>query len=285
MSKRRKKQSGGVPEWVVTYGDMMSLLLCFFILLAAFSELKRDHEYQRVITAVKEAFGFSGGVGVLPTDDPPLRSMLELLEELEKQTKSHSENTLSETNVEGVRGKETRVSKVREGMMFTIGGGLTFEPGSATLKPEAAEEIVRVSKMLQGKRNKIAVRGHAASMILPEGSPFEDLMDLSYFRAKAVAHVLATEGGIDERLIAIEARGDTEPLEGRRYSVAAQTANRRVEIIMTEVMIEEMAADADTASQASARGDTPADEPPAPPLPAREQPSTSSPQSPTDTGA
>ncbi len=65
--KKQKKDSGGVPEWVVTYGDMMSLLLCFFILLAAFSELKREHEYQRVVTAVKEAFGYSGGVGVMTT--------------------------------------------------------------------------------------------------------------------------------------------------------------------------------------------------------------------------
>jgi len=78
MPKPKKKDTGGVPDWVVTFGDMMSLLLCFFILLQAFSEFKRDHEYQRVITAVKEAFGYSGGVGVLPTDDMPLRSMIQI---------------------------------------------------------------------------------------------------------------------------------------------------------------------------------------------------------------
>ena len=38
MAKRRKKpEAPGVPEWVVTYGDMMTLLLCFFVLLQAFS--------------------------------------------------------------------------------------------------------------------------------------------------------------------------------------------------------------------------------------------------------
>ncbi len=41
--KRPKKQPPGVPEWVVTFGDMMALLLCFFILLQMFSELKKDH--------------------------------------------------------------------------------------------------------------------------------------------------------------------------------------------------------------------------------------------------
>ena len=76
MKKRPKKDGGGVPAWVVTFGDMMSLLLCFFILLQMFSELKREHEYQRVVTAIKEAFGYAGGIGVMPVDDPPLKSML-----------------------------------------------------------------------------------------------------------------------------------------------------------------------------------------------------------------
>ena len=62
--KKQKKPAPGVPEWVVTFGDMMSLLLCFFILLQMFSELKKDREYQRVVTAIKEAFGYSGSIGV-----------------------------------------------------------------------------------------------------------------------------------------------------------------------------------------------------------------------------
>ena len=57
MGKRKKPAPAGVPEWVVTYGDLMSLLLCFFILLAAFSELKQERDYQEVVRSVQEAFG------------------------------------------------------------------------------------------------------------------------------------------------------------------------------------------------------------------------------------
>ena len=71
--------------WIFTYGDLVTLLLCFFILLQMFSEFKKDHEYQRVVTAIQEAFGFSGGVGVLPTDDIPARSMIEILESMTVQ--------------------------------------------------------------------------------------------------------------------------------------------------------------------------------------------------------
>jgi len=252
MAKRRqKKSSGGVPEWVVTYGDMMTLLLCFFILLAAFSELKKEHEYQRVITAVKEAFGYSGGVGVMPTDDPPMRSMIELLETLAK--KEMRETKVSRSTEQGVKGKETKVSKVHEGMMFTIGGHLTFEPGSAELRREAEAELVRVARLLKGRNNKIEVRGHAARMRLPEDSPYEDLVDLSYYRAKAVAGFLEGQGLRPETL-AIEARGDAEPPDLRRYDERAQTATRRVEIIMTEAMVEDYNENFDYSDADVARG-------------------------------
>ena len=79
MARTSKRSRPGIPEWVVTFGDMMALLLCFFILLQMFSELKQDREYQRVITAIKEAFGYSGGIGVLPINDPPVRSIVETL--------------------------------------------------------------------------------------------------------------------------------------------------------------------------------------------------------------
>jgi flagellar motor protein MotB len=69
-ARKPAKSTHETPAWVVTFGDMMALLLCFFILLQMFSELKEDREYQRVITAIKEAFGYSGGIGVLPIDDP-----------------------------------------------------------------------------------------------------------------------------------------------------------------------------------------------------------------------
>ena len=116
MTRKRKPAAHGVPGWVVTFGDMMSLLLCFFILLQMFSELKKDHEYQRVISAIKEAFGFSGGIGVLPTDDIPLTSMIEVLETL--ALKTYSETKISQNDTPGMDGPQMRVTSVRDGLAF-----------------------------------------------------------------------------------------------------------------------------------------------------------------------
>ena len=149
----------------------------------------------------------------------------------------------------------TKVTKVQEGMMFTIGGHLTFAPGSAVLRDEAKAELLRVAKLLKGRRNKIAVRGHASSKVLDADSPFDDLLDLSYYRAKVIAEFLATEGQLDPDVLVIEARGDTEPLIHRQYNPEAQTLNRRVEIIMTEVMVEDLNKDAGSSDESAARGE------------------------------
>jgi hypothetical protein len=47
---------GGVPEWVVTFGDMMSLLLTFFIMLVSFSELKSEEKYQALMDALQRQY-------------------------------------------------------------------------------------------------------------------------------------------------------------------------------------------------------------------------------------
>jgi chemotaxis protein MotB len=251
--KRRKKDSGpGVPEWVVTFGDMMSLLLCFFILLQMFSELKRDHEYQRVVTAIKEAFGYAGGVGVLPIDDPPLKSLVEVLETMAMQ-QDQAETKISSAQDEGIEGKRMRVTKIREGIVFTIGGPSTFDPLSAEVKPAVRKDLEHLADLLRGRRNKIDVIGHAAAAYIPPGSEWADLDELSYVRAVNVKNILV-ELGIDDRVFRLQAAGMREPVEARATGPANAAANRRVEIILTEVLVEEASADALYTDPSAARG-------------------------------
>ena len=233
--KKKKKDEGGVPDWVVTFGDMMALLLCFFILLQMFSELKRDHEYQRVITAIKEAFGYSGGIGVLPVDDPPLKSMIEQLQSMALQPAQDS--TISQSSVEGVKGTQLRVKKVREGIKFTLGGPSTFEPRSAEIKPSVRQQLERLAPMLAGRNNKIIIRGHAAKKYMPDDSPWLDA--LSFARARNVHQVLL-DLGLDDRVFRLEAVGTREPVKPRAVEPDEAAENRRVEVIMTEQLVEEM---------------------------------------------
>jgi len=252
MAKKKCTCPAGVPEWIVTYGDMMSLLLTFFILLAAFSELKKEHEYQKVVTAVKEAFGYAGGIGVMPTKDPPLRSMIETLENMAR--KRMAENAVSQSSDEGPQGKQMKVARVQDGLMFTLGGSLSFAPGSAVLLPAAHGPLLDVARLLKGRKNKVEIRGHTAGETIPPGSPFSDLWDLSFARAKAVKDYLVLQGGLRDQVMVVEARADTEPVAPRTYSPEAQAENRRVEIIMTEATVDDLSPDPNFTDPGRARG-------------------------------
>ena len=49
---------GDIPEWVVTFGDMMSLLLTFFIMLVSLSEIKQEEKYQAMVESLTQRFGY-----------------------------------------------------------------------------------------------------------------------------------------------------------------------------------------------------------------------------------
>lgn len=252
--KRSREDSGGgdIPEWIVTYGDMMTLLLCFFVLLAAFSELKKDSDYQQVVDAIKEAFGYQGGTGMLPITDPPTQSMLKILDEI--SLKSRTKMKRSQSNVQGMQGDYSRVRRVRNGLMFTLGGNAVFDRESSTLKPEAQAQLRSVGTLLRGRNNKIDIRGHAESKTLSPGSPYHDLDELAFARAWNVKQFLVNEMGIDGSRIYLESRGDSEPMRPRATAPTDQQINRRVEVILTENVVSDFNPDTNFTDAANARG-------------------------------
>jgi chemotaxis protein MotB len=252
MARKKSKPQHSVPDWVVTFGDMMSLLLCFFILLQMFSELKRDHEYQRVVTAIKEAFGYAGGIGVLPVDDPPLRSLVEVLETMAMKNNREQVN-VSSNQEPGIDGPQMRVTKIREGIVFTIGGPSTFDPLSAEVKDSVQAELKQLATLLAGRNNKIEIIGHAAAKYIPPDCPWRSLDHLSYQRAENVKDILL-QCGLDDRVFRLQAVGMREPVRPRAVEPEDAAENRRVEIILTEILVEDVNTDALYTDETAARG-------------------------------
>ena len=232
MAKKKHKCPEGVPEWVVTFGDMMSLLLAFFVLLFSMSELRKDTpRYDGVVKAIQKQFGYNANSGQTPTDAKPL-SVMQVLEQSAYENKIKK---VSVTDDPSIQGKETTVTRVREGLKFTVGGLVTFEPGSAELKPEALKQLSRLAKIIRGKNNKIDVRGHATGGDQVPGATYQSLDELSFARAKAVKDYMTNpKHGIREQRIRIVASGVHEPLKTRAYNKTQQKINRRVEIFVLE---------------------------------------------------
>ena len=235
MPIKKKKQDEGAPAWMVTFGDMMSLLLCFFVILVSMSEIKQDQRFQKVFESIKRAFGYKGGAGWIAGSTPPNNSFNKQMTQIIMKKFQLNEGKSSE---EGIEGENPSVKNVREGLEFTLGGQVSFEPGKAKLLADAEAQIAEFAEYIRGLNTKIRVRGHAARKSAEQYGAFGSADKLSYARGYAVKDFLVARGIREER-ISVEACGDNEPLDVNAYNEAQRAKNRRVSIIVTENLVEQ----------------------------------------------
>ncbi|MCB1281759.1 MAG: OmpA family protein, partial [Salinibacterium sp.] len=215
----------------------MSLLLCFFILLAAFSELKQPREYQRVLDAIKEAMGATGNPGTVSLDILTNTSLVN--PHTEFRPRSDPEMRRSKQEDDNVKGRNDKVAMVHENERQIIGGALPYEPGQSELTPELERRLANdVAPKIRGLSRRVIIRGH--SWGITDSAPGSDPYDLSYHRAAEVRQYLVRECGIDPLMLTIEVVGDGEPLKVPTTDIENAPANRRVEVFLTDVMIDEL---------------------------------------------
>jgi len=238
MFMMKRQTQSGAPEWMVTYGDCMGLLLCLFIVLFSMSEIKKDDRFLQVMGSINEAFGNTAAqAATLPTQSDAPNTLIAKLCEMEKPIMRNGE---VDSGVEESEPSEYRVIERPDGIEIVLGGHVLFARFSARLMPEGRGWIARTGELLHGYRTKVVVRGHATREALPPDSAFADARDLSYERARAVADEL-TRSGVEKGRITLVAVGDNEPLVQQAFAEDSLAMNRRVEILVMEERLEDVA--------------------------------------------
>jgi len=233
---------------MLTYGDMMSLLLCFFVMLVSMSKIKEDADFRAAMESIRKAFGYTTAPSPVAGEYVETNAMTSLIQQIQDtviQRKWRSKGERGDTNAaqRGQIGKASTVRSIRDGIQITVGGVSLFEEGSDQLLPEAQEELKSLAELIAGYNNRILIRGHTSRMPLPPDSRFKDKTELTYARAAAVKAFLASHR-IEERRMNVEACSDHEPV--RLHSAATyggQAPNHRVEIIVKDTMVEEAEGD------------------------------------------
>lgn len=233
MAIKKSPPPAGAPEWVVTYGDMMTLLLCFFILLAAFANFdKQDKMFMTAIESIREALGAPGQSGWMPEDQIDFKSLMVVLESLIPPDRPKAQGYSDQP---GMDGRYYRVKNIRDGIEVVVGGPIAFGPFSARIEPETDKMLAGLAPELIGKNNKIEVRGHATNEPMPLDSPYRDTIELAFARARAVRDRLV-DLGVDPRAIRVSSAGSYEPVANQTYNDSRRASNRRVEIIITQAL-------------------------------------------------
>jgi len=236
MARKPKKKPEGAPAWMVTYGDMVTLLLTFFVMLTSMANYEQVSErFMAAIQSIREALGMTGQVGNMVDTSVDFHSLIHKLESI---TKPNMPKKRGDAREEGIHGKNFRIRRIRDGMEITIGGPIVFEPFSEKLTEEGKDMISQVGDKLRGHRNKIEVRGHAGEVTTSQEWTSDDAMSLSYKRAELVRHELILRG-VDEKAISIVACGGNEPVVHDTFDPTKRSDNRRVEIVIRESLIDD----------------------------------------------
>lgn len=227
----------GVPEWVVTFGDMMSLLLTFFILLVSLSELKQerqDEKYQAILDSLRRRFGYTSARGLAPGPHIPRNSTVTKIDSAGRARRTDTMN--GGADVRSLKGPSPRVKAMRQADQLTVGGSINFDEDSSQLTESQKRDLQLIALELGGKPQKVELRGHTSGRPLPPDSPYVDQWDLAYARCHSVMKFLVSVGLKPERL-RISVVAQYEPAQLSNDPLVLRE-NSRVEVFMLNEVTE-----------------------------------------------
>lgn len=256
MKSRPQKLVTIVPRYMGTFADLMTLLLCFFVLLVAMAEIDAL-KFKMVVRSMEDAFGVQRpepdepeiimGTSVIkqtfstasPKDTPlsavrqasdsdkdalkidnaavyEAAKMQTLMDDLTKKFSSAIDNDL------------LSLEQLPDRVMIRINEKTSFTSGGAELKTAFLPVLALIANTLADLDGEFIVSGHSDNVPLTSGN-YRSNWELSGARATSVVHALLRHPQLGPTQFRIEAYADTQPLSSNE-TAAGRAANRRVEI-------------------------------------------------------
>ena len=232
--KEKKCPPEGAPDWLLTYGDMTTLLLTFFIMMFTTAEV--DGAELRMILAAFQGLGTMRGGNTLQAGK--LAELGNSVMALPSQEKGKALDKARKAAVSlfqpELKTKKVRITEDERGLVITLTGDNFFHPASAEVDIEDSRTLLQnVSRLLSSEDmadKKFRIEGHTDNIATDPNSGYATNWELSSARSINVLKYLV-EFQVDESQFQVAGFADTVPLasndtaEGRAY-------NRRVDIIV-----------------------------------------------------
>lgn len=234
----------GAPAWVVSYSDMVTLLLVFFILLFAIGETEQE-KFERVVISLRDALRgakpmenqvYSGNQDYeFQSIEPNVsRDELELLaavkEEMDKII-SDLQNLIEVNSLEG----QITAEMTARGAIITISNVAVFPIGKAQLTRSGQTTINNIALILKQFPYKIKIEGHTDNTPI-NTAEFPSNWELSTRRASEIVRYLIRMGIPPDQLSA-EGFAEYRPVASN-FDAEGRSKNRRVELVISQEDIE-----------------------------------------------
>lgn len=216
------------PGWLITFTDLMALLLTFFVLLVSFSSVEQV-KFQKALGSLQ------GALGVLPKRQSVIFQKERLIPQLSdyknrriRRVAIELRNLIREKNLL----ENIKLQQTENGIIIRIDSPILFDIGKADLKPKAYPILDKIIEMTRDWPNQIRIEGHTDDLPI-HTTQFPSNWELSTARALSVLRYFLTRGGIEPYRLAAAGYGEYRPLVPNS-SEQNRAKNRRVEIYVEQ---------------------------------------------------
>jgi chemotaxis protein MotB len=243
----------GAPAWLATFADLMSLLMCFFVLLLSFSEMDLQ-KYKQVAGSMNSAFGIQRevksdtipkGTSVIKKEFTPGKPEPTVMKIIKQQTTDDSKpqievNTPISKNIQNLlRDIEKSFSEeineesidgfvFEENVMIRVREADAFPSGEAEIQREFIPILQKLEVVLEKNNGRVMVAGHTDNIPISTNK-YPSNWILSAARAASVVQYLAELESVDPTSLEIRAFADTQPV-ANNDTAENRARNRRIEI-------------------------------------------------------
>ena len=262
MDELPEEEKAGIPAWVVTFADLMSLLMCFFVLLLSFSEIDAQ-KFKQIAGELSKAFGVQREVPVLevpmgtsPIFDkfspaPPEPTVVNEVKQTTTDQQPELETLKSPTDVAVESAIQDELQKTLEQVRSVLETAIedgrvnltqdhhriivrveekgAFPSGSADLTWEFEGLLLEMADILVEIPGKLTIEGHTDDRPI-HTSRFPSNWELSTSRATRVLRYLLANTELAARQVSASGYADTRPI-APNDSTENRGLNRRVEFL------------------------------------------------------
>ena len=233
MQNKHKKSGGGGGKWLLTFNDMVTLLLTFFVLILSLSKLDASKlaEASRSVrsTFKLSEYGTKADVKIFTPFVILMRNRA-LIFERDKRKLARDINEAAKMFAY-LEESAMDVKVIKEGVSVVLGEKLLFKTGMAEIEERNRPALKAFCSILQKTDCRIKVNGHTDNVLI-NNEQFPSNWELSTARAVNVVRYFISEGGILPERLSAAGYADSKPLLPD-VSDHNRELNRRVEIILT----------------------------------------------------
>lgn len=248
--KREPEKHANHERWLVSYGDLLTLLLAVFVVMYAMSVTDKQ-KAEQVAASLRESFGMvnsgaggtpvvvnAGAINIVPglapalPPAPPLPRVKEGRQrELARETDFAAiKASLDAYLVKSGYQDKVAVNVTRRGVVVSLKEAGFFDSGSARLRQDSIQPLRSIAETLGRYSNRFRVEGHTDTVPI-RSAEFRSNWELSTARATQVIHYLVDSAGFEPQSLTAVGYGEYQPVVANDTS-EGRARNRRVDIVL-----------------------------------------------------